>query len=158
MSTELAPHPSESISAIDSLVANEFEVRLDDQPVAGIFSVSGLVTFKLDVKTTTAIKKLKEPFKITKMVQRDPHSVFNVWIRDTFAAGDDIVRPTRTLTIAAVDDEVVTRRWTVLKAWIAEIKYTDFNRGSGEMVEETVTIHFDSIEEDWPLLLSDGQA
>ena len=158
MTTELAPRPDENFRAIDSLVANEFEVAINDQPVTGIFSISGLVTFKLDVKTTTAIKKLKEPFKITKMVQRDPHNSFNTWIRETFEAGDDIVRPKRTLMIAAVDDGTVTRRWTVQNAWIGEIKYSDFNRGSSEMVEETLTIHFEDITEDWPLLNTDHSA
>lgn len=147
---------NESIRAIDSLVANEFNIRIDDQPVSGIFAISGLVSFKLDVRTTTSLKKLKEPFTITKMVQRDPHNVFNMWIRDTFTAGDDIARPTRTLTIHAVDDGVETRRWTVKKAWISEIKYSDFNTGSSEMIEETISIQYDDIEEYWPLL--DGTA
>ena len=141
-----------SIQAVDSLVANEFEVEIDGQPVTGIFSVKDLVSFKLDVKTTTAIKKMKSPFKITKMVQRDPQHVFNQWIRDTFAAGDDIVRPTRTITILAVDNHVPTRRWTVNKAWISEIRYTDFDSSSSQMIEETLTIEYEDIEESWPLL------
>ena len=141
------------LQAIDSLVANEFTVSIDDEPVAGIFSIAGLVTFRLDVKTTTSMKKLQDPFKITKMVQRDPHASFNRWIRDTFAAGADIMRPTRTLTVTAVDNGVATRRWTVKKAWISEVKYSDFNRGASEMVEETITIQYDDIEESWPLLV-----
>jgi phage tail-like protein len=144
-----------SIRAIDSLVANEFEIKLDDEPVAGIFAVEGLVTFKLDVKTTTSLKKLQEPFTIKKMVHRDPHAPFNRWIRDTFAAGADIVRPTRTLIITAVDDGVPTRQWTVQKAWISEVRYSDFNSGSSEMVEETVTVRYDDIEESWPLLVEE---
>ncbi len=143
---------ADNIQAVDSLVANEFEVQIDGQPVTGVFSVQELVSFKLDVRTTTSIKKLRSPFKITKMVQRDPNNIFNQWIRDTFAAGEDIVRPTRTLTILAVDDEVHTRRWTVKDAWISEIKYTDFNSGSSEMIEETLTIEYEDIEESWPLL------
>lgn len=146
----------QSIRAIDSLVANEFEVQIDDQSVTGIFSIAGLVTFKLDVKTTTSIKKLPEPFTIKKMVQRDPNNIFNSWIRATFAAEADIVRPTRTLTILAVDNGVETRRWTVKKAWISEINYSDFNSGSSEMIEETVTIQYDDIEETWPLLNADN--
>ncbi len=153
-----APAPSENIRAIDSLVANEFAVSLEGQPVTGIFSISGLRTFKLDVRTTTAIKKIQEPFKITKMVQRDPHIPMNAWIRATFAVGDDIDRPRRTLVISAVDNGTETRRWTVYRAWIAEIGYSDFNSGSSEMVEETLTIHFDDIEEDWPLLEGDDPA
>lgn len=143
---------ADSIQAIDSLVANEFEVQIDGQAVTGIFSVKDLVSFKLDVKTTTSIKKMRSPFKITKMVQRDPQSIFNQWIRETFAAADDISRPTRTITILAVDDHVPTRRWIVKKAWISEIRYTDFNSGSSEMIEETLTIEYDDIEENWPLL------
>ena len=143
---------SDSIQAIDSLVANEFAVEIDGQAITGIFSIKDLVSFKLDVRTTTSIKKQASPFKITKMVQRDPHNIFNQWIRDTFAAEDDIVRPKRTVTILAVDDNVVTRRWTVKDAWISEIKYTDFNSASSEMIEETITIEYDDIEESWPLL------
>ena len=143
---------ADSIQAVDSLVANEFEVQIDGQAVTGIFSIKELVSFKLDVKTTTSIKKMRSPFKITKMVQRDPQSIFNQWIRETFAAGDDISRPMRTITILAVDDHVPTRRWIVKKAWISEIRYTDFNSGSSEMIEETLTIEYDDIEEDWPLL------
>jgi phage tail-like protein len=144
---------TQGLQAIDSLIANEFAVEIDGQPVSGVFGVTGLVTFKLDVKTTTSMKKLQQPFTITKMVQRDPHNVFNVWIRDTFAAGDDIVRPQRTVTVSAVDDGVPTRRWVVKKAWISEIKYSDFNSGSSEMIEETITIQYDDIEETWPLLV-----
>lgn len=145
---------TQDIQAIDSLVANEFKVLIDGEAVAGVFSVSGLVSFRLDVKTTTAIKKLQDPFTITKMVQRDPHATFNKWIRDTFEAGADIVRPTRTLTIQAIDDGTVTRQWTVKKAWISQIKYSDFNSSSSEMVEETITIQYEDIEESWPLLIS----
>ncbi|MBZ0303038.1 MAG: phage tail protein [Anaerolineae bacterium] len=144
---------NETHSIVDSLVANEFEVRIDDQPVSGVFSISGLVTFRLDVKTTTTIKKLQDPFILKKMVQRDPLAAFNQWIRDTFAAGDDIIRPTRTLTITAVDDGTPIRRWTVKKAWIAEVKYSDFNSSSSEMIEETIKIHYEDIDESWPLLV-----
>ena len=146
---------SDHVQAIDSLVANEFAVAIDDELVSGVFSIAGLVTFKLDVKTTTSMKKLKEPFTITKMVQRDPQVPFNRWIRDTFAAEADIVRPTRTLTISAVDDGVPTRRWVIKKAWISQVKYSDFSSSSSEMVEETLTIQFDDLEEHWPLLVED---
>ena len=145
---------NENIRAIDSLVANEFEMRIEDQVISGIFSISGLVSFKLDVKTTTSLKKIEEPFVIKKMVQRDPYNVFNTWIRDTFSAGDDIDRPMRTVSIHAIDDGVETRRWTIKKAWISEIKYSDFNTASSEMIEETISIQYDDIEEYWPLLES----
>ena len=142
----------DSIRNIDSLVANEFEVLIDDEPVSGIFSIGGLVTFKLEVKTTTSMKKLTEPFTIKKMVQRDPHNIFNAWVRDTFAAEADIVRPTRTVSILAIDDGTEIRRWTVKKAWISQIKYSDFSTSSSEMIEETITIQYEDVEESWPLL------
>lgn len=142
----------QGIRAIDSLVANEFEVRIDDEPVSGIFSITGLTTFKLEVKTTTSMKKLTTPFTIKKMVQRDPRNKFNAWVRETFAAEADIVRPTRTVAVLAIDNGVEIRRWTVKKAWISEISYSDFNTGSSEMIEETITIQYDDVEESWPLL------
>lgn len=142
-----------TVQAIDSLVANEFEVRIDDELISGIFGISGLVTFKLDVRVTTALKKMQEPFTIKKMVHRDPYAPFNRWIRDTFAAQDDIVRPTRTVVITAVDNDVPIRRWTVKGAWISQVSYSDFDSGSSEMVEETITIQYKDIEESWPLLI-----
>ena len=133
---------------IDSLSANEFEVLLDGDRLQGVFRVSGLLPFKLDVKPSLT-KLVREPFKLSKMVQRDPQLPFNRWLRDTVASRDDIVRPTRTLEIVAVDDGKETRRWTVKEAWISEISYSDFNSGSSDLIEETVTIHYDDIEEKW---------
>jgi hypothetical protein len=138
------------VKAIDSLSANEFAIHIEDELVDGVFRVSGLVPFKLEVKTTTSLKHLKEPFKIIKMVQRDPNAPFNRWLRETVAAGDDIVRPTRTVTLLAVDDGVETRRWSVKGAWISEVTYSDFNTSSGELIEETLTIQWEEIEETWP--------
>lgn len=133
---------------IDSLSANEFEVLIDGERLQGVFRVSGMIPFKLEVKPSLT-KIVRNPFKLSKMVQRDPELAFNRWIRDTIAARDDIVRPTRTLAILAVDDGVETRRWTVKEAWISEISYSDFNSGSSDLIEETVTIHYDDIEEKW---------
>lgn len=133
---------------VDSLSANEFEVLLDGDRLQGVFRVSGLLPFKLDVKPSLT-KLVREPFKLSKMVQRDPQLPFNRWLRDTVASRDDIVRPTRTLEIVAVDDGKETRRWTVKEAWISEISYSDFNTGSSDLVEETVIIHYDDIEESW---------
>lgn len=133
---------------VDSLSANEFEVLLDGERLQGVFRVSGLLPFKLDVKPSLT-KLVREPFKLSKMVQRDPQLPFNRWLRDTVASRDDIVRPTRTLEIVAVDDGKETRRWTVKEAWISEISYSDFNTGSSDLVEETVIIHYDDIEESW---------
>lgn len=133
---------------IDSLSANEFEVLLDGDRLQGVFRVSGLLPFKLDVKPSLT-KLVREPFKLSKMVQRDPQLPFNRWLRDTVASRDDIVRPTRTLEIVAVDDGKETRRWTVKEAWISEISYSEFNTGSSDLIEETVIIHYDDIEESW---------
>lgn len=144
--------PAGTLQAVDSLVANEFRLEINGETISGIFRVTGLVSFKLDVKSTTALKRLHEPFKVTKMVQRDPLNAFNTWVRETFRADADIVRPTRELTIVAIDDGTVVRRWVVRKAWISEISYTDFDTGSAEMIEETVTIQHDGIEDSFPLL------
>lgn len=142
-----------NMQAIDSLVANEFEVHLDDELISGIFSISGLTTFKLDVRVTTTIKKMQQPFTIKKMVHRDPEAPFNRWIRDTFAAQDDIVRPLRTVAITAVDNGVPIRKWIIKDAWISEVKYSDFDSGSSAMIEETITIQYEDIDETWPLLV-----
>lgn len=152
MSSEMIPAQPNSIRAIDSLIANEFRVELDGEKVAGVFTISGLISFKLEVKTTNQLKKATEPFKLTKMVQRDPENPFNRWLRETYAAGADIARPTRTLTIIAVDDGTEIRRWTVKKAWISEVSFSDFNSGSSEMVEETIHIRYEEIEETFSLL------
>jgi phage tail-like protein len=139
-----------TIHALDSLCANEFAVEVEGEKIPGIFRVSDLTSFKLDTGGS-ALKIVSEPFKITKMVQRDGNSVFNRWLRETVNAKDSAKRPTRTVAVMAIDDGVETRRWTVNGAWISEISYSDFNSGSFEMVEETVTIHYDSIDESWPV-------
>jgi phage tail-like protein len=139
-----------SLQAVDSLVANEFAVEIEGERVSGIFRVTGLVSFKLDVRTTTSLKIVQEPFKIVKMVQRDPNNPFNRWLRETTSAKDDILRPKRSLSIIAIDDGVETRRWTVREAWISEVSYSEFNTASSEMVEETLTIQYEVIEESWP--------
>ena len=136
------------IQHIDSLSANEFAVELDGERINGIFRVAGFTPFKLDVKPSMT-KVVREPFQITKMVQRDPNAAFNKWLRDTARSKDDIIRPTRTFALLAVDDGVETRRWTVKGAWISEVRYSDFNSASGELVEETLTIHYEAVEESW---------
>lgn len=139
-----------NIQTIDSLAANEFAVELDGEQVTGIFRISGFHSFKLDVKVTSALKLQQEPFKLVKMVQRDGNNPINRWIRESIAARDDIVRPKRTLTIIALDDGVETRRWSVKNAWISQVSYSDFNSSSGEMVEETLLIQYEGVEESWP--------
>lgn len=139
--TNLAVH-------IDSLSANEFAVLLDGEPAQGIFRVSGLLPFKLEVKPSLT-KLVREPFKLAKMVQHDPNLPFNRWLRETIAARDDIVRPTRTIDLLAIDDGVEIRRWTIVGAWISEISYSDFNSASSDLIEETLTIHYDDVRETW---------
>ncbi|MBN8637707.1 MAG: phage tail protein [Anaerolineae bacterium] len=136
------------MAQIDSLSANEFQVYLNEDVVPGVFRVSGFIPFKLEVRPGVS-KVVREPFKLAKMVQRDPALPFNRWLQETLAGKQDIVRPTRTLIIVALDDGVESRRWTVTGAWISEISYSDFNSASGELVEEVVTIHFDDIQETW---------
>jgi phage tail-like protein len=75
--------------------------------------------------------------------------VVNRWLRDTIDAKADIVRPKRTVAIIAIDDGEEVRRWTVSGAWISEITYSDFNSGSSALVEETLTIQWDEMEESW---------
>ena len=133
---------------IDSLSANEFQVYLNEDVVPGVFRVSGFIPFKLEVKPGVT-KVVREPFKLAKMVQRDPNLPFNRWVQETLLAKEDIVRPLRTLGIVAWDDGVEGRRWTVTGAWISQISYSDFNSASGELVEEVLSIHFDDIQETW---------
>jgi hypothetical protein len=133
---------------IDSLSANEFEVRIDGETVKGVFKVSGLLTFKLEIKPSLT-KFVRDPFKISKMVQRDPNMPFNRWVRETVGAKEDIVRPVRTVDILAIDDGEEIRRWTIKGAWISEISYSDFNSASSDLIEETLTIHYEDISETW---------
>jgi hypothetical protein len=147
--------PAETIStaspigqAVDSLSANEFAVELEGVTAKGIFRVSGLVTFKLDVKPSLT-KVVRDPLKIVKMVQRDPELPFNRWVRESVQAKDDIVRPLRTLEVVALDDGVETRRWKIKGAWISEISYSDFDSGSSELIQETLIIQYEDVEETW---------
>lgn len=142
---------SSGVQAVDSLSANEFNLEIQGEKMPGIFRVSGLVSFKLDVKTTTTLKEIKEPITIVKMVQRDPENAFNVWMRETVSARTDILRPKRTVSLVAVDDGVEIRRWIIKGAWISEISYSEFDTGSGELIEETLVIQWDELEESWLL-------
>ena len=131
-----------TMQALDSLCANEFDLRIDGESVSGIFRISGLVGFKLDEN----YNRVFEPIQVSKMVQRDGNNAFNKWLRESEAGG----RPTRTMAIVAVDDGVETRRWSIKGAWISEVRYSEFNTASFEMVEEIFTIQFGEIEESWP--------
>lgn len=150
MTTQTNDLAISTVARIDSLTANEFFVEVDGEKIDGIFRVTGLVAFKLDVRAQSALKALKEPFKITRMVRRDPNDPFNRWLRESTLAKADIVRPTRTVDVVANDGGTETRRWSVKRAWISEISYSDFNTGSGELVEETITIQYEEIEDIWP--------
>lgn len=141
---------AKSTKHIDSLSANEFRVELDGEVVDGIFKISGLAPFKLEVKQSSALKILKDPIQIVKMVRRDPNNVVNRWLRESIVTQTDIMRATRTLAIVAVDDDEEVRRWLIKGAWISAVSYSEFNSGLGELVEETLTLQWDSIETVWP--------
>ncbi len=133
---------------IDSLIANEYRVELAGATVNGIFRVTGLQTYATD----EAGQRIKPPFVITKMVQRDGNQPMNQWLRDTIAARNSAETVQRDLTILAVDDGVVIRRWNVRGAHIVNIAYSDFDSSTSDMVEEALTIAYDDIEEEWPAM------
>ena len=146
MADETVAADIRSVDGVDGQLAKEFGLEIDGQRVTGILAIRGLVAFRLDVRTTTAIRKLQEPFKITRMVQLDPQHPCNVWVRETFDAGEDIVRPARTLCLLALDKGVETQRWTVYDAWISEVGYSDFDSSSSDILEETLTIQYEDVE------------
>lgn len=131
---------------IDSLVANEFHIEIGKETLTGIFKVTGLVTYECDSDGN----RIRPPFVITKMVQRDPNAPLNAWLRETQAQRTNTNRPRRDLVIVAIDDGVVTRRWTVKSAWIQQVSYSDFDTASFEMLEERFTIQYEDIEEEFP--------
>lgn len=125
---------------IDSLIANEFTVELDDTAVDGVFRVSGLTLFKTAGENSLVV---------TKIVQRDPHMPFNKWLKDTLNAVGKV--PTRKLSVTAVDDGVAVRRWTFNDASIASVTYSDFDSASAELVEERVVVGYGSVSHSWLL-------
>jgi hypothetical protein len=138
-----------TIVAVDSLVANEFEVHLEGERLLGVFRIMGLTPYKIDLHAPNS-GLIREPFQLAKMVQRDGNSPFNRWLRETVSDREGRGRATRTLAIVAIDDGVETRRWTVKGAYIIGVTYSPFDSGSSEMVEELVTVHYEDIEESWP--------
>ncbi len=148
MSDEIISDASPAGQSIDSLSAHEFAIEIEGARASGIFRVVGLTPFKLDIKPSMK-KLIREPFKVTKMVQRDPETPFNRWLRDSVTSRDDIVRPTRQMAVIAIDDGVEIRRWTIRGAYISEVSYSDFNSSSNELIEETVTIHYEDVIESW---------
>ncbi len=149
MPVEIISEASPAGVALDSLTANEFAVEIEGERVSGIFRVTGLTPFKLDVKPSMT-KIIREPFKIAKMVQRDPSSAFNRWLQDSTRSREDIIRPTRRLAVVALDEGIETRRWEVIGAFIVEVAYSEFNTGARDLVEEVLTIMYERIEEVWP--------
>lgn len=149
MSHETISEASPGGVALDSLTANEFAVEIEGERASGIFRVTGLTPFKLDVKPSMT-KIVREPFMIAKMVQRDPNNAFNRWLQDSARSREDIVRPTRRLAIVALDEGLETRRWEVVGAYIVEVAYSEFNTGARDLVEEVLTIMYERIEEVWP--------
>jgi hypothetical protein len=131
-----------NLVTVDSLVANEFGLEINGQRVGGIFRIAHLVTFSLD----DSGKRVKPPFEISKMVERDGNNVFNTWLRETLGGS----QPRREVTVLAIDDGVITRRWKVKNAWIKEVKYSAFDSASFEMVAETAVILYDDIEDSFP--------
>lgn len=140
--------PSPYAHLLDSLSANEFALEIDGQRAPGILAVQGLVSFKLE-RSADAARVVREPVRIVKLVQRDPNLPFSRWIQETVASRADVVRPTRTLAVVALDEGVETRRWTLRGAHISEIGYSHFDTGSSELVQETLTVHFEDLEEVW---------
>lgn len=136
------------VQSVDSLSANEFSVSIDGEVITGIFKLSGLAPFKMEMKPA-ATRLLRDPVRITKMVQRDPAMPVNRWVMETVTAKDDIVRPIRTLDISALDDGVEVRRWSLKGAYISELSYSDFDSGSGELVQETLVIQYEDVDIVW---------
>ncbi|TVR20767.1 MAG: hypothetical protein EA396_09840 [Anaerolineaceae bacterium] len=136
---------TEPMIQLDSLVGNEFEVSIEGETVSGVFRIDNFITFKWDAATG---ERVHEPFRLVKMVQRDPENAVNRWLRQTVAP--DANRPRRELTIRAVDDGTETRRWVVKGAWVGQVQYNVFDSASSEMVEEIITVYYDAIEESWP--------
>ncbi len=142
---------------VDSLCANEFAVELDGQPVTGVFKIEGFVPFRLVTAPPTTgsnhpgMRLDTPPFRISRMVQRNANLPFNQWIQATIEAVPNSAGalPTKTLTIIAMDDGVAVRRWAVEKATITEVSYSDFDTGSGALVEETCLIQYASIKINW---------
>lgn len=131
---------------IDSLVANEFGFEINGERVSGVLSIAKLISFSMDESG----KRHFPPFEVSKIVERDGNNLFNRWLRETIAARNSGTRPRRDVTVLAIDDGVVTRRWHVKNAWIKEVQYSSFDSGSFEIVAETLVIMYDDIEDTFP--------
>lgn len=133
-------------ATVDSLVSNEFAFEINGERVSGILQISHLVTFRRHEDGTREMP----PFEVSKIVERDANSVFNRWLRETLESRHDGKRVHRDVTVVAVDDGVVTRRWTARNAWIQEVRYSTFDSASFEMVAETYVLAYDDMEDSWP--------
>jgi hypothetical protein len=133
------------ITAIDSLSANEFQVEIDREVTTGIFGVSGLHIRSVDL---TAGRLVHQPLTIIKMVQQNPDLAFNRWTCETLA--NPTTKVTREIAVVAMDEGVETRRWVYRDAWISDIAFSDFDKGSDTLIEERLTIQHGGVEEIWP--------
>jgi hypothetical protein len=133
-------------ATIDSLVSNEFAFEINGTRVNGILQISQLVTLRLNADGTRSLP----PFEVSKIVERDANSAFNLWLRETLEGRNAGTRARRDVTVVAVDDGIETRRWTARSAWIQEVRYSTFDSASFEMVAETYIIAYDDIEDSWP--------
>jgi hypothetical protein len=141
---EATPTGVSNLIALDSLQGNEFHVELNGQIVMGVFRVDGLTSYVLaDEGPATP------PIVLAKMVQRDASLPFNQWLRETVENQGAAARPTRTLEIVAVDDGEETRRWSLHGAYITRIEYNTFDTSSSDLIEETLTIAYKTLKEQW---------
>ncbi|MCU0495843.1 MAG: phage tail protein [Anaerolineae bacterium] len=128
-----------TVIQVDSLSANEFAVEIDGQVANGIFRVVNFMPFNAHADSVRSVL-------ITKMVQRDASNPFNRWLRESM---EGEIQPRRTVSIVAIDDQVEIRRWELKNAWIMSVGYSDFNTSNVELVEEQVTIAYESVVVKW---------
>jgi hypothetical protein len=129
--------------SLDSLSANEFRVEIDGTEVPGIFRVSGLRAFDY------AKPEQRGQVTITKMVERDPESAFNLWLRETIESKNGGTPAARTVEVVAVDDGVETRRWVIEQATLVNVSYSDFNSAATELIEEIIQLQYRSVSLRW---------
>jgi phage tail-like protein len=146
-----AQNPAQyGVRVVDSLSANEFHIEINGQIVTGVFAVSGLTSFSLQVDDAGKPVGIKyPPLTITKMVQQDPILPFNAWVREAVQSRGSVL-PTREIVVVAMDEGAETRRWVYSNAWISEVTFSDFDTALEYLVEEKITIRHGGVEERWP--------
>lgn len=146
-----AQNPAQyGVRVVDSLSSNEFHIEINGQIVTGVFSVSGLSPFKLNVdESGRPVKVEQAPLVITKMVQQDPNLPFNAWVREAVRAQGKVL-PTREIAVVAMDEGNETRRWVFQNAWISEVAFSDFDTALEYLVEEKITLRHSGVLEIWP--------